>query len=216
MSTANTDEGTSFGAKGINTTEQLAAALQTRYPVLTNDSLAELLTLYPDEPKLGCPYGTGDGYLPTGLQDKRSNAISGDFYIVAGRRLLAEQAAAKNKVFSYRFNQVTQNASITVGSTHFQEVAYVFSNPLRTQNPLGNRPNDLTLAKYMTSSWVSFIHDLDPNHSQYPDAPHWPEYGTSKMNMVFERQASYTEVDDWRKEAIALQNTAEFGQQLGH
>lgn len=101
----------------------------------------------------------------------------------------------------------------------------MFSNPLPTQNPLGNRPTDRSLAKLMTSYWIAFIHDLDPNgsdcespllvrskgreapqqdhfepeltplraHRADPDAPVWPEYGASKSNMVFERQASYGE-----------------------
>ena len=47
-----------------------------------------------------------------------------------------------------------------------QEVAYVYSVPTATRNTLGNRPMDLALAKLMTSSWVSFIHDLDPNENQ--------------------------------------------------
>lgn len=46
-----------------------------------------------------------------------------------------------------------------------QEVAYVFSNPLPTQNPLGSRPGDAELAELMTSQWVSFIHDLTPNNN---------------------------------------------------
>lgn len=69
---ANTDEGTAFGARGINTTEQLTAALLTRYPALTNSSVEKLLELYPDDASLGAPYNTGDGYLSTGLQDKVS------------------------------------------------------------------------------------------------------------------------------------------------
>lgn len=45
-----------------------------------------------------------------------------------------------------------------------KDVAYVFSNPLPTQNPLGDRPGDAELAKLMTSMWVSFINDLTPNN----------------------------------------------------
>lgn len=42
----------------------------------------------------------------------------------------------------------------------------MFSNPLQTTVPLGNRDGDRELAQLMTSFWISFIHDLDPNHSQ--------------------------------------------------
>lgn len=47
-----------------------------------------------------------------------------------------------------------------------KDVAYVFSNPLPTQNPLGDRPGDAELAELMTSMWVSFINDLTPNNHQ--------------------------------------------------
>ncbi|ORY88278.1 alpha/beta-hydrolase [Leucosporidium creatinivorum] len=211
---ANSDEGTAFGARGINTTEQLKGALTGRYPNLSNSSIDKILQLYPDDPSVGSPYNTGDGYLSTGLQDKVSCSIFGDISMVAPRRLLAERASSQNPVFSYRFNQVTQNMSMETGVTHFQEVAYVFSNPLPTQNPLGNRPTDLSLAKLMTSYWISFIHDLDPNGNEYPDAPNWPDYASSASNLVFERQASYLEKDDWRAEGMAFIN--QLGKELGH
>lgn len=76
-SAANTDEGTAFGSKDINTTEQLAANLHLRYPAMTGASVSKLLDLYPNDPLVGCPYNTGDAVLSTGLQDKRSNAIYG-------------------------------------------------------------------------------------------------------------------------------------------
>ena len=104
----------------------------------------------------------------------------------APRRLLSQtMAKAGNDVYAWRYNQVTQNVTIDIGKVHFsvsalvflppylpgsltrwQDVAYVFSNPLPTQNPLGNRPGDAELAKLMTSMWVSFINDLTPNHHQ--------------------------------------------------
>jgi hypothetical protein len=41
----------------------------------------------------------------------------------------------------------------------------VFSNPLPSQNPLCVRPGCAALAQYMTRAWVSFAHNLDPNHT---------------------------------------------------
>jgi hypothetical protein len=66
-------------------------------------------------------------------------------------------------VFVYRFDQPNENATVEVGTPHFMEVAYVFSNPLPTQNPLPKRAGDMELASFMTSSWVSFVHDLSPD-----------------------------------------------------
>lgn len=73
---ANSDEGTAFGVRGINTTEQLKSALIGRYTYLSNSSIDKILELYPDDPSIGSPYNTGDGYLSTGLQDKVSSLSS--------------------------------------------------------------------------------------------------------------------------------------------
>jgi hypothetical protein len=47
-----------------------------------------------------------------------------------------------------------------------QEVAYVYSvpNEYKTANTLGNRTGDAELAHLVTSQWISFIHDSDPNN----------------------------------------------------
>ncbi|KAK4700606.1 hypothetical protein P7C70_g5638, partial [Phenoliferia sp. Uapishka_3] len=208
-STANSDEGTAFGSYGIDNDAALRQSLSSRYPLLQNRSIDKILSLYVDDPTLGSPYGTGDGYLATGVQDKRSCSIFGDTTMIAPRRLLAETAAQQSAVFSYRFNQVTQNMSMDIG-----EVAYVFSNPLPTQNPLGNRPSDLSLAEVMTSHWISFIHDLDPNHTKVNGTVQWPNYACDTSNMVFERQGSYIEPDTFRAEGIKFIN--QLGAELKH
>lgn len=86
----------------------------------------------------------------------------------------------------------------------------------------------------MTSQWVSFIHDLDPNNSggvppfgpltltknsdqtlnSVTDAPTWTNYADEETNMVFNRQGSFIESDDFRKEGIAFIN--QLGAQLKH
>ncbi|BGP03029.1 hypothetical protein NBRC10513v2_006754 [Rhodotorula toruloides] len=203
---ANTDEGTAFGSKNINTTEQLAANLHLRYPAMTGASVSKLLDLYPNDPLVGCPYNTGDAVLSTGLQDKRSNAIYGDMFMQAGRRLLAEKMAKYKPVYSYRFDQPAENSTIETGTTHFVEVAYVFLNPLKTANTLGNRPGDRELAKLMTSQWVSFIHDQTPNNNEISDAPTWPNYQDSPSNYIFRRHGCVTEKDDYRKEGMSFIN----------
>lgn len=92
---------------------------------------------------------------------------------------------------------------MAVGSTHGAEITYVFSNTIPTiANPLGPRASDACLAKHMTGSWVSFIHDLDPN---FADAPvQWPDYRDGGMNMVFVADGSHAEEDVYRQEGIEL------------
>jgi acetylcholinesterase len=81
---ANTDEGTAFGPRGNNDEADIAANLARRYPTLKNASIDRILELYQDDPFHGCPYNTGDGILPTGIQDKRALSIWGDIYMHAG------------------------------------------------------------------------------------------------------------------------------------
>lgn len=66
----------------------------------------------------------------------------------------------------------------------------------------------------MTSQWVSFIHDSTPNNHQVANASTWPNYQDGPQNFVFQRQASYVEADDFRKEPIAFLNS--LGTELSH
>jgi acetylcholinesterase len=216
----------------------LESALKRSYPLMANASVDQLLDLYPDDPFYGCPFDTGDTLLPSGREDKRGNAIIGDVHMHSGvsghpapacyhssphaqRRQLAQIISRTNSVYSYRFDQPPDNATITSGTGHFQEVAFVFSNPLPTQNSLSQRPGDAELAAYMTSAWASFVHSQSPNHgrtylsimsgraSADPDGVsetgvQWPDYRKGAKNMVFRRHGNFVEDDDYRKAGIAL------------
>ncbi|KZT55556.1 alpha/beta-hydrolase [Calocera cornea HHB12733] len=220
---SNTDECTSFGQYGIESTEQLATTLAVNYPRLSNASIAHIIDLYPNIPAMGCPYGSGDGLLPSGYLDKQSAAIFGDILMVSGIRLFAEVASQTQPVWKYRFNQIPINYTMEIGGMsttlmHYVEVAYVYSNQLAVDaNPLGTRPNDLALANLMTSMWISFVNNLDPNYSQVDGAPFWPSYSSSPKNLVFQDNwlgTSYVEFDNWREEGIAFINS--LGAELQH
>ena len=78
-----------------------------------------------------------------------------------------------------------------------------------TINPFHAKPKSYTeLAKLMSSSWASFIHDLDPNgfKGRWAEADAWPVYSLDNpQNIVWdanETSLGYTEPDTWRKEGI--------------
>jgi acetylcholinesterase len=48
------------------------------------------------------------------------------------------------------------------------------------------------------------VHNLDPNHSGVENAVRWPSYRRAKQNIVFKRQRSYIENDDYRADGITL------------
>jgi hypothetical protein len=102
------------------------------------------------------------------------------------------------------------------GVDHFQEIAFVFFNtkgvgyPPVAINPFHEKNQAYhNLAKFMDSSWISFIHDLDPNawRSVWNGTEAlWPKYDVAKpRNIVFDANAtSYAEDDTYRSAGMKL------------
>ncbi|KAF2215430.1 hypothetical protein CERZMDRAFT_65721 [Cercospora zeae-maydis SCOH1-5] len=221
---ANTDEGTSFGPPGIDTDEEFAAYItntsqQTNLPA----SFAPLaLEAYPNEPASWVPpaeevpinftYPAGFG-----AQYRRAAAYAGDVTFHANRRGAMEAWAANGvPAYSYRFNTLPTGIPWFLGVVHFQEVAFVFDNTQGlgydaehgTVNPFANKTRSYyDLADYMSKSWASFIHDLDPNYESKPaSAPVWPQYSLDKPeNIVWDAnvtELAWLEPDTYRQEGI--------------
>lgn len=172
----NFDEGTMFGAKGINTTQQFLSNVMSAGP--DNTTAQTIAALYPDIPAIGIPATlpgrpTGsEAYL--GAQYKRECSYAGDLIMHAPRRLTSQIWAANNiSSWSYHFNVLVNGLGPAVGATHFQEVVFVFHNlqgggynTSVAVDPLANEPPTYDhLADIMSRMWVSFIVDGDPNGS---------------------------------------------------
>jgi triacylglycerol lipase len=174
---SNHDEGTMLATQGINTTAQfLADVLDAGF---SNETAHTIAILYPDIPAIGIPstlHGrpTGsDAYL--GSQWKRSAAFTGDLIQHAPRRTISQTYARYNvSSWSYVFDVLVHGMSpVADGATHFQEVAFVFDNTqglgyetVVAEDPFADEPATFDeLAKIMSSMWVSFVVDGDPNHS---------------------------------------------------
>jgi carboxylesterase type B len=73
----------------------------------------------------------------------------------------------------------------------------------------------IDLAELMSSSWVSFIYDLDPNGYKGRDSkvPKWPKYRMDNPeDFVFDANiTSYVQSDTYRSEGIALINDNALG-----
>jgi len=211
---ANSDEGTGFGPRQINTTEQFLAYI-TQSNGVDNATAQDLAILYPDIPNIGIPAtlpGRPDASL--GLQFKRSSALATDTSMMAPRRFATEMFAKYDvPVYSYRFNVVVNGGSYQYGVPHFQEVAFVFYNtegygyPQNgNPNPLGgpNRETYIRVAKQMTRMWISFANFGDPNMQLGVESEHWPVYTLDDpQNFVFEQNvSSHPEPDTFRAEGI--------------
>lgn len=174
---ANVDEGASFGTEGINTTAEFVASILDTTPGLDDATIDILLALYPDIPEIGIPatlqgrpsYASGYGY-----QWKREAAYAGDLKMHAARRLAAQSWAQYNvSAYAYHFNVLVNGAEAVEGAGHFREVAFVFDdtsglgyNNSVAVDPFADEPETFgQLVEMMSRMWVSFITDLDPNHS---------------------------------------------------
>jgi len=219
---SNTDEGVSFFTPGANTTEQRRANLQT----INDTDIEAILSLYPDDPKLGCPFYTGDyqldpfqngGYLRPGRFNKQVAAITGDQRQQAGPRWLAETISKEVPVYKFLFNHIPWTVSFGVADYvgHFVEVSYVFN--LQNNNTefwernhftatyLGpGAPNDdRALGDYMSRAWTSFIATGDPNNANFSAAVKWPKYSESApQQIVWRVKGSTIETDNAREEGI--------------
>jgi acetylcholinesterase len=205
----NFDEGTAYGKKGLNTSDQFATYLSGLN--LTDAQVDKIAALYPDNPDVGIPASyvgrpTDPAYGP---QWKRAAAFAGDWQQHAGRRLLAESyVQAGLSVYSYLWNVYVNGISNILGATHFQEVAFVFYDT--TSSEFENKPETFKeLSNLMSRQWVNFINDADPNLSISPnaDTPRWPLYTLEQPdNIVFDVNVTglaYTAEDNYRDEAIA-------------
>ncbi len=176
---ANMDEGISFGVYGVNNTDQVVDAMSAsqRLPDgwLTDAFRQDVARIYPDNEDVYPPYQAGAGLLPPkkvlGRNDRRSAAIFGDLIMIAPRRQAAELLASSSSnsnasIYVSRFDQLAYNQLITGGAQHFQEVAFVFRNPLDSQNALGPLTKDIKLADEMSSYWISFVASGDPNTAE--------------------------------------------------
>ncbi|KAI8582003.1 hypothetical protein K450DRAFT_197391 [Umbelopsis ramanniana AG] len=218
ISGANMDEGTSFGPGRVTNTDEVTDWLSTTYAGLNSSTVQKILTLYPDDPSKGSPFGTGDLYSGPiyGRQFKRGSAISGDIALIGPRRLTCEVwDEAGIDVYSYNWNQSDYGIPDFIGTTHFQEVVYVFDNPSTSffqsgTAPMGPDPtgSKKSLAHLISRFFMSFIATGDPNNAkQNGTYPKWPKYSCKNpKNYYFREDDIRIEDDDWRKEAISFLN----------
>ncbi|KAL4916162.1 Alpha/Beta hydrolase protein [Aspergillus aurantiobrunneus] len=214
----NTDEGASFGPRGINTTEQFYAYLTNgqsgfQYPP---PIAKEILDLYPDDPSQGIPEFLGDKRVPSrGYQWRRTSAYAGDYSMHANRRRQCEAwAESGTPAFCYRFNVRGGDVDWLGGASHFTEVAFVFNNiaglGYHYGKPFDGMPESYhALSVLVASMWASFIHDLDPNSGIEEGGVQWEEYGVeSPVDLLFNANVtSAMEPDTWRKDGIDFINS---------
>ncbi|RFU24780.1 hypothetical protein B7463_g11561, partial [Scytalidium lignicola] len=220
----NTDEGTAvfLGPRlsPLNNDSDVFDFVKAFGAGLDNNTVNTIMKLYPDDPAFGCPFETGpERFESQGYQYKRGAAIKGDYYMHAGRRFYAKDHSLRSRkpIYTYRFDQAPwdmREPSIMVVPpvyvTHYSEIVYVFDNPNNNSNWIGPYPSYARLQKFVSRSWISFVHDLTPNHHglKDPNLPTWPVYSAANpRNIVFREGGSFIEKDDYRQEQLAFWGT---------
>ncbi|KAK0460654.1 extracellular triacylglycerol lipase precursor [Desarmillaria tabescens] len=205
ISGTNLDEGTLGLSTSINFTDDaIKDFIQTTYsafpPYLSDDILDQLLELYPDDPSLGAPYGTGNETfgLPSGW--KRVASMTGDLTFDAQRRTWTQTAAAAGvKAYGYQFTQNSSSYSAELGVPHTSEIDFVYGKLNSSSEPASS----MLLSEMMIDYWVSFATSLDPNDGLGTSRPFWPQYTADNEVLLQLNGDNITVIpDDYRKEQI--------------
>ncbi|KAH7390357.1 Alpha/Beta hydrolase protein [Cadophora sp. MPI-SDFR-AT-0126] len=228
---ANSDEGTGFSPRGVQTEGDLEDLLihkikgswSASEPVLSSIIEAYIHTnapdyLIPSTETLGADLSFANTSF--GAYWRRSAAYSGDLFFIASRRhTCAVWSAAGLDAYCYRFNAIPAGIPFPISVTHFQEVAFVFDNLQGlgyAVNPFeGKGESYIKLAELMSKSWASFVADLDPNGwvGRSEEVEEWPSYEAVRdevegaWDMVFDANVtSFVESDTFREVGIRIMN----------
>ncbi|KAJ6606098.1 carotenoid ester lipase precursor [Mycena vulgaris] len=204
------DEGTvfSFGNDNITTDAEFIDYIQSNYfPKSSPAEIAQLSTLYPDDPTKGSPFNTGSANALT-PEFKRLAAFQGDFMFVGPRRFFLEHASARQDAWSWLNKRGKANP--VVGSFHGSDADIWF-------------PPNITSETVGVDALINFINTLDPNRSAAKRALEvfWPAWktgsssGASSVLTFSDPAAVNITAEDFRSEAIRFVNSLVFEAAVG-
>ncbi|KAJ2916723.1 hypothetical protein MD484_g3687, partial [Candolleomyces efflorescens] len=203
ISGTNRDEGTAFASQQPLTSQDLKAMLiaANSLPGVATDTLEaisdRILELYPEDPAVGSPYGTGNELFGLPASYKRHSSLIGDITFEAPRRMWS-QAAARFGVKSYGYHFTDPQAVPALGVAHAAEFPYVYG-----QLPTTATTTSQNLSLIMMDYWISFSVSLDPNDKKGIHRPLWPQY-KSNNPVLLKLEGEKTSVihDSFRREQI--------------
>ncbi|KAK0460618.1 extracellular triacylglycerol lipase precursor [Desarmillaria tabescens] len=205
ISGTNLDEGTLGLTTDRNfTDEDIKDYIQTTYsafpPYISDSILDRLIELYPDDPSLGSPYGTGNETFGYPVGWKRVASITGDLTFDAQRRTWTQTAArAGVKAYGYQFTQNASTHAASEGVPHGSEIEFIYGQLDSSSEPASS----ISLAEMMVDYWVSFATSLDPNDGLGTSRPVWPQYTPDNEVLLQLHGDNITVIpDDYRKEQI--------------
>jgi para-nitrobenzyl esterase len=168
----NSDEGASFSPP--KTPEDYITGVTARYGKFAED----LIKAYP----------VGTNTVPKTARDLMRDAAFG-WHTWSWARLAAQ--TGKSKVFYYYFDQHPEfpegSPRAGYGSAHGMDVAYVFQH-LNPKNPQVTKA-DLEISDAMSTYWVNFAKQGDPNGKSVPV---WPTFSDGNPQVMYFNQTPHT------------------------
>ncbi|KAJ7700766.1 alpha/beta-hydrolase [Mycena rosella] len=197
------DEGTvfSFGNDNITTNAEFMGYIQSNYlPKSSPAQIAQITTLYPEDPAQGSPFGTGSANAIT-PEFKRLAAFQGDFLFVGPRRFFLEHASARQNMWSWL--NLRGKTNPIIGAFHGSDSGIWFPANTTTTDTVG------------VNALINFINTLDPNRSARGNgapAVFWPTWKTDSTQLLTFSDPVVVNItsDDFRSDAIQSLNELVF------
>lgn len=158
------DEGTGFVPTYINTTLIPAVTLVNMLypsPLPVNVSNA-VLQSYPNDPSLGCPYGSGNQTFGLDPGWKQVTSVITDAAFISRRRWFMRHANhfGQRKTWAYEWNAAAPGDPAYLGASHGRDVLYTFGAVSIGQNYTAG---EVALSTAMGNYWLNFGYYRDPN-----------------------------------------------------
>ncbi|KAJ7059269.1 extracellular triacylglycerol lipase precursor [Mycena amicta] len=199
ISGTNLDEGTLFTPTTLMTPQDLHDHIAQLFtpsvsPTRLQSSIDELFVLYPDDPSLGAPFGTGNETFGLSPEFKRGAAMLTDLDFLALRRAWAQVASAAGvPTYAYLFTQPQPEDSPFLGVPHGAELFSVYGAPSDSS------PASVALSHIMIDYWISFATSLTPNDGLGIRRPLWAKWTAAKPAVIQLNSANLTMIpDDFR------------------
>ncbi|KAF7342343.1 Carboxylic ester hydrolase [Mycena venus] len=167
-------------------------------PATSQDQMAQISHLYPDDPTQGSPFGTGtDNQLTP--EFKRVAAFQGDLSFTSPRRFFLEHASSTQNVWGW-VNKRGKSTNGPLGAFHASDT------------PIWYTTNETTVG---IDAMTNFINTLDPNcHAKHLTANtsiFWPKWNTpsssgSSSLLTFTDAGINITAENFRLEAIEFLN----------
>lgn len=180
------NEGTIFAHKTLNTSDESKRFLKDQFPLLTTAQLDKIDALYPKGPQYT---GAGTYWSQASLAYGELRYICPGIYVSS-----AYDRAGVKSIWNYRYD-VSEDALLSTGygTPHTAEQQAIFFSPGSPASYQQGHPN-ANIVPVIQGYWASFIRCYDPNKHRFKGAPKWQQWTQKGVDrLLFEVNATRME-----------------------